>query len=74
MNQPFFPLDFSLSFSPNMECKSMRLGMLKEHQSVIGDISAFDGSLLYLPIKLSQVRSRKETEEFAAIIVSDEGV
>ncbi|KAM3830935.1 piwi-like protein 2 [Vipera latastei] len=45
---------YHVTFSPNIECKGMRLGMLKEHQSVIGDISAFDGSLLYLPIKLSQ--------------------
>uniref|UniRef100_A0A8C5RCH7 Piwi-like protein 2 n=1 Tax=Laticauda laticaudata TaxID=8630 RepID=A0A8C5RCH7_LATLA len=45
---------YHVTFSPNIEYKSMRLRMLKEHQSVIGDISAFDGFLLYLPIKLPQ--------------------
>ncbi|XP_070621455.1 piwi-like protein 2 isoform X2 [Erythrolamprus reginae] len=45
---------YHVTFSPNLECKGMRLRMLKEHQAVIGDISAFDGFLLYLPINLSQ--------------------
>lgn len=51
-----------LSFSPNVECKSMRFGMLKEHKSVTGDVTAFDGSILYLPIKLPQVRSKVSSE------------
>ncbi|ETE62666.1 Piwi-like protein 2, partial [Ophiophagus hannah] len=45
---------YHVTFSPSIEYKSMRLRMLKEHQSVIGDISAFDGFLLYLPIQLPQ--------------------
>lgn len=34
----------------------MRFGMLKDHQSVTGNVTAFDGSILYLPVKLQQVR------------------
>ncbi|XP_007440785.1 piwi-like protein 2, partial [Python bivittatus] len=45
---------YHVTFRPEVECKSMRFGMLKEHKSVTGDITAFDGSILYLPIKLPQ--------------------
>ncbi|XP_038241003.1 piwi-like protein 2 isoform X5 [Dermochelys coriacea] len=45
---------YHVTFSPNVECKSMRFGMMKEHRSVTGDVTAFDGSILYLPIKLPQ--------------------
>lgn len=34
----------------------MRFAMLKEHRAVTGDVTAFDGSILYLPILLPQVR------------------
>lgn len=34
----------------------MRFAMLKQHQAVTGDVTAFDGSILYLPILLPQVR------------------
>lgn len=34
----------------------MRFGMLKDHQTVTGNVTAFDGSILYLPVKLQQVR------------------
>lgn len=30
--------------------------MLKDHQAVTGNVTAFDGSILYLPVKLQQVR------------------
>lgn len=53
-----------MSSSPNVECKSMRFGMLKEHKSVTGDVTAFDGSILYLPIKLPQVSPNKAIEEY----------
>ncbi|KAG9488574.1 hypothetical protein GDO78_004885 [Eleutherodactylus coqui] len=32
----------------------MRFGMLKDHRSVTGQVTAFDGTILYLPIKLAQ--------------------
>lgn len=42
--------------SPEVECRSTRFAMLKEQRSVTGDVTAFDGSILYLPILLPQVR------------------
>lgn len=41
--------------SPEVECRSARFGMLKEQRSVTGDVTAFDGSILFLPILLPQV-------------------
>ena len=38
----------------------MRFGMLKDHQAVTGNITAFDGSILYLPVKLQQVRPNRK--------------
>ncbi|KAF7242145.1 Piwi-like protein 2 [Varanus komodoensis] len=45
---------YHVTFSPDVECKNMRFGMMKEHKSVTGDVTAFDGSILFLPIKLAQ--------------------
>ncbi|KAM5170425.1 piwi-like protein 2 [Mantella aurantiaca] len=45
---------YHVTFTPNVECRGMRFGMLKDHRSVTGQVTAFDGSILYLPIKLSQ--------------------
>ncbi|CAO2591508.1 Piwi-like protein 2 [Lemmus lemmus] len=57
---------YHVTFSPNVECKSMRFGMLKDHQTVTGNVTAFDGSILYLPVKLQQVvelKSRRKTDD-----------
>ncbi|KAM5174087.1 piwi-like protein 2 isoform 2-T2 [Callospermophilus lateralis] len=57
---------YHVTFSPNVECKSMRFGMLKDHQAVTGNVTAFDGSILYLPIKLQQVlelKSQRKTDD-----------
>ncbi|KAL4664026.1 hypothetical protein H8957_013295 [Semnopithecus entellus] len=56
---------YHVAFSPNVECKSMRFGMLKDHQAVTGNVTAFDGSILYLPVKLQQVlelKSQRKTD------------
>ncbi|KAM8794537.1 piwi-like protein 2 [Eudromia elegans] len=56
---------YHVAFSPSVECKSMRLAMLKEHQAVTGDVTAFDGAILYLPVQLPQpvaLRSRRRTD------------
>ncbi|XP_017405166.1 piwi-like protein 2 isoform X2 [Cebus imitator] len=50
---------YHVTFSPNVECKSMRFSMLKDHQAVTGNVTAFDGSILYLPVKLQQVLELK---------------
>ncbi|XP_074211682.1 piwi-like protein 2 isoform X2 [Camelus bactrianus] len=57
---------YHVTFSPNVECKSMRFGMLKDHQAVTGNVTAFDGSILYLPVKLQQVldlKSQRKTDK-----------
>uniref|UniRef100_A0A3Q2WLT8 Piwi-like protein 2 n=1 Tax=Haplochromis burtoni TaxID=8153 RepID=A0A3Q2WLT8_HAPBU len=33
----------------------MRFGMMKDHRSTTGEVVAFDGSILYLPVKLKDV-------------------
>ncbi|KAM5229655.1 piwi-like protein 2 [Hipposideros larvatus] len=56
---------YHVTFSPSVECKSMRFGMLKNHQAVTGNVTAFDGSILYLPVKLQQVlelKSQRKTD------------
>lgn len=34
---------------------TMRFGMMKDHRSTTGEVVAFDGSILYLPVKLKDV-------------------
>ncbi|XP_062913289.1 piwi-like protein 2 isoform X1 [Mobula hypostoma] len=56
---------YHVTFSPDIECRNMRFGMLKEHRQVTGRVTAFDGSILYLPVKLSEViklKSRRKTD------------
>ncbi|XP_077008858.1 piwi-like protein 2 isoform X5 [Tamandua tetradactyla] len=56
---------YHVTFSPSVECKSLRFGMLKDHQAVTGNVTAFDGSILYLPIKLQQtleLKSQRKTD------------
>uniref|UniRef100_A0A5F5PY14 Piwi-like protein 2 n=1 Tax=Equus caballus TaxID=9796 RepID=A0A5F5PY14_HORSE len=56
---------YHVTFSPNVECKSMRFGMLKDHQAVTGNVTAFDGAILYLPVKLQQLlelKSQRKTD------------
>lgn len=36
-----------------MDSKNMRFKMVTEHKNIIGDSRAFDGSILYLPIKIT---------------------
>lgn len=43
---------YHVSFSPEIDSKSMRYRMLYEHVDVTGKTRAFDGAILYLPIKL----------------------
>ncbi|KAI6073607.1 Piwi-like protein 2 [Aix galericulata] len=50
---------YHVTFSPEVECRSTRFAMLKEQRSVTGDVTAFDGSILYLPVLLPQPVSLK---------------
>lgn len=53
MNSSIKP--FFLFYSPNIESMAMRFGMMKDHRSTTGEVVAFDGSILYLPVKLNNV-------------------
>ncbi|XP_037536653.1 piwi-like protein 2 [Nematolebias whitei] len=44
---------YHVTFTPNVESMAMRFGMMKDHRSATGDVVAFDGSILYLPVKLN---------------------
>ncbi|XP_040898052.1 piwi-like protein 2 [Toxotes jaculatrix] len=46
---------YHVTFTPNVESMAMRFGMMKDHRSTTGDVVAFDGSILYLPVKLNEV-------------------
>ncbi|XP_074419907.1 piwi-like protein 2 isoform X1 [Larus michahellis] len=50
---------YHVTFSPEVECRSARFAMLKQHRAVTGDVTAFDGTILYLPIMLPQPVSLK---------------
>ncbi|KAI1230074.1 hypothetical protein IHE44_0010463 [Lamprotornis superbus] len=41
--------------SPEVECRNTRFAMLKEQRAVTGDVMAFDGSILFLPIQIPKV-------------------
>ncbi|XP_049618572.1 piwi-like protein 2 isoform X1 [Syngnathus scovelli] len=43
---------YHVTFTPNVESMSMRFGMMKEHSLTTGEVTAFDGSILYLPLQL----------------------
>ncbi|XP_069773595.1 piwi-like protein 2 isoform X2 [Narcine bancroftii] len=56
---------YHVTFSPDVECRNIRFGMLKEHQTVTGRVIAFDGAILYLPVKLPEVinlKSQRRTD------------
>ncbi|XP_067879457.1 piwi-like protein 2 isoform X1 [Heterodontus francisci] len=56
---------YHVTFSPNVECRNIRYGMLKEHRPVTGKVTAFDGTILYLPVKLPEVvtlKSQRKTD------------
>lgn len=46
---------YNVSFSPTTDNKNLRFNLLKQHKDVIGNTSAFDGMILYLPFRLSNV-------------------
>uniref|UniRef100_A0A3Q3ESS0 Piwi-like protein 2 n=1 Tax=Labrus bergylta TaxID=56723 RepID=A0A3Q3ESS0_9LABR len=46
---------YHVTFIPNVESMAMRFGMMKDHRPTTGEVVAFDGSILYLPVKLEDV-------------------
>ncbi|XP_078658725.1 piwi-like protein 1 isoform X2 [Branchiostoma floridae x Branchiostoma belcheri] len=57
---------YAVSYSPQIDSRNMRYGMLYDHKDVIGDVKAFDGAILFLPKKLPQpltvVESTRKTD------------
>lgn len=45
-------------FSPNIESMAMRFSLMRDFRSTTGNVLAFDGSILYLPVKLDNVGFR----------------
>lgn len=61
---------YNVSFSPEVEFKKARLGLVGAQRELLGDIRAFDGMILYLPRKLPDqvtriptMRKRRGTDE-----------
>ncbi|XP_037339536.2 piwi-like protein 2 [Pungitius pungitius] len=46
---------YHVTFVPNVESMAMRFGMMKDHRSATGEVVAFDGSILFLPVKLNDL-------------------
>ncbi|XP_038559876.1 piwi-like protein 2 [Micropterus salmoides] len=46
---------YHVTFTPNVESMGMRFGMMKDHRPTTGEVVAFDGSILYLPVKMNDV-------------------
>uniref|UniRef100_A0AAQ4R0U9 Piwi-like protein 2 n=1 Tax=Gasterosteus aculeatus aculeatus TaxID=481459 RepID=A0AAQ4R0U9_GASAC len=46
---------YHVTFVPNVESMAMRFGMMKDHRSATGEVVAFDGSILFLPVKLKDL-------------------
>ncbi|KAJ8366982.1 hypothetical protein AAFF_G00334210 [Aldrovandia affinis] len=56
---------YHVTFTPNVESMSMRFAMMKDHRSATGEVIAFDGSILYLPIRLEELvhlKSERRTD------------
>ncbi|CAB1322125.1 unnamed protein product [Coregonus sp. 'balchen'] len=41
--------------SPNVESMGLRFGMIKDHCPTTGEVVAFDGSILYLHVKMEEL-------------------
>ncbi|CAK8693256.1 unnamed protein product [Clavelina lepadiformis] len=55
---------YHVSFSPALDSKNMRYGMLNQQKEVIGHTKAFDGTILYLPKRLPQNETKLKSKRF----------
>ncbi|EGI70106.1 PREDICTED: protein argonaute-3 [Acromyrmex echinatior] len=53
---------YEIKFSPNIDSIGLRRKLLNQHSVALGRTRIFDGTLLYLPIKLSQNVSHYKSE------------
>lgn len=48
---------YNVSFNPEQESKRVRVGLLRSQSELIGQVHAFDGMMLYLPIRLPETKT-----------------
>ncbi|CAH3013726.1 unnamed protein product [Porites evermanni] len=48
---------YNVSYQPVQDSKRVRVGLLKSQKDVIGSVHAFDGMMLFLPIRLPEVET-----------------
>ena len=58
------------SLRPVVESKNMRFQLLNEHKPIIGNTRAFDGSILYLPKKITDTVGTYTNARYHATISS----
>ncbi|XP_034084284.1 piwi-like protein 2 [Gymnodraco acuticeps] len=46
---------YHVTFTPNVESMGMRFAMMKDHRETTGEVIAFDGSILFLPVQMQDV-------------------
>ena len=69
---------YHVTYEPQLEYKKLRIGLLFSQEQVIGKIRAFDGMILYLPIRLQndvttlQVRTHKGEDVKITITLTNE--
>lgn len=49
---------YNVSFNPEVEAKRARIAILSSQRELIGPVRAFDGMILYLPRRLSEIETR----------------
>ncbi|XP_077377407.1 piwi-like protein 2 isoform X1 [Festucalex cinctus] len=62
---------YHVTFTPNVESMSMRFAMMKDHRLTTGEVMAFDGTILYLPLQLKDevvLKSLRRTDNEEIII------
>ncbi len=45
---------YQVNYSPQLESKRLRIGLIASHEATLGKVRAFDGMILYLPHRLPQ--------------------
>lgn len=60
---------YVVDFNPPIDSKKMKGALLASHQNLIGDVRAFDGSVLFLPRRLPDNVSivRKNNSQYLVI-------
>ncbi|XP_034006775.1 piwi-like protein 2, partial [Trematomus bernacchii] len=46
---------YHVTFTPNVESMGMRFAMMRDHRETTGEVIAFDGSILFMPVQMEDV-------------------